>query len=398
LGPSKKTLAEVNDVKLLPRLAVAVLVGVWVSGLASVVRTAAQGQATASTQGKKSGEFFKNVSTSTLKELSVDDFLGTMGVISAALGFDCADCHPGAGTDNVDFVIDSNPRKKTARRMVEMVATINRSNFGGVQRVTCWTCHHGRETPATSIALDTLYDNPNSEVDDIVRPAEGQPSADEILDKYIRALGGAQRLRAVTSFVAKGNSVGYSELGGSGEFTIYAKAPNQRTTLITFKETDRPESVWAFDGRTGWVNTPRGLFGEYELAGEELDGERLEAQLAFPWQIKQALTNWRVGLRRNVGDHDFLIVQGSGPRGLLATMYFDPQSGLLSRLVRYGPSPVGHVLTQVDYGDYREVGGVKFPFEYKFSWLDGRYAAKMKEVKTNVAIDPAIFGKPSARR
>src|SRR6185295_1361058 len=105
---------------------------------------AQRGAPPAPTAGKKAGEYFKNVTTSTLKELSIDDFLAAMGVISGDLGFDCADCHPGAGTDQVDFAIDSNPAKRTARKMIEMVATINRTNFSGVQRVTCYTCHHGR--------------------------------------------------------------------------------------------------------------------------------------------------------------------------------------------------------------------------------------------------------------
>jgi hypothetical protein len=133
------------------------------------------------------------------------------------------------------------------------------------------------------------------------------------------------------------------------------------------------------------------------LIGEELDGARLEAQMAFPGQIKQALSNWRVGLRRTINGRDYLVVQGSGPRQLLATLYFDPDTGLLARLVRYGPSPVGRVPTQVDYSDYRDVGGIKFPFEYQFSWLDGRYTAKLKEIKTNVPIDAARFGRPVSR-
>src|SRR5216117_1670243 len=112
-------------------LAIAGLTSVWLVAFAVVARPAAQGQG-AST-GKKAGEAFKNVTTSTLKELSVDDFLSSMGVISAALGFDCADCHPKAGTDQVDFAIDTTPEKRTARRMIEMVANINRTNFAGVQ-------------------------------------------------------------------------------------------------------------------------------------------------------------------------------------------------------------------------------------------------------------------------
>ena len=164
-----------------------------------------------------------------------------------------------------------------------MVATLNRTNFAGVQRVTCFTCHRGQETPKTTIALDNLYAAPPMEDDDVVLPGVGGPSADQILDKYLQALGGAQRLAGLTSFVATGASLGYGGFGGDGEFTIYAKAPNQRTTLISFKDhPERGDSVWAFDGRTGWIKTPRGLLADYELIGEELDGARLEAQMAFP--------------------------------------------------------------------------------------------------------------------
>ncbi|HMF97002.1 MAG TPA: photosynthetic reaction center cytochrome c subunit family protein [Vicinamibacterales bacterium] len=373
-------------------LAIAVIVVAWASGLIA----AAQGQTPAPAAGKKAGEAFKNVTTSTLKELSVDDFIASMGLISANLGLDCADCHPNAGTDKADFVIDT-PRKITTRRMVEMVAGINRTNFGGVQRVTCWTCHHGRITPSTTISLDAWYDAPNVELDDAVRQEDGQPTADQVLDKYIAALGGAQKLAAVTSFVASGTAIGYGELGGNADFTLMAKSPNQRAILISYKDTQRPSSSWSFDGRNGWIKTPRGLLGDYELIGGELDGARLEAQLSFPGQIKQALTNWRGAATRSIGDRDFVAVQGSGPRGFLATLYFDPKTNLLARVVRYGPSPIGRMPTQIDYADYRDVGGVKFPFEYKFLWLDGRYTAKLSKVEPNVAIDAAKFGRPTVK-
>ncbi len=378
------------------RFTAAGLTAVWLCGFALIVHSSAQTQMPAPPPGAKAGTFFKNVTTSTLKELSVDDFIASMGVLSAGLGLDCADCHPGAGGDQVDWVVDT-PRKRMARRMVEMVATINRTNFGNAQKVTCWTCHHGRLTPATSIALDALYDAPNAEFDDLVTPDSTQTvSAEQILDKYVDALGGAQRVAGVTSFIATGTSVGYGELGGTAQFAIYAKAPNQRTTEITYKDhPERGESIWTFDGRTGWIKTPRALLREYELVGGELDGERFEAQLAFPAQLKQAMNTWRVGAHRSFGDKDYVVVQGSGPRGLLATLYFDPQTNLLARMVRYAPTPIGHLLVQIDYADYRAVNGVKFPFEYRFSWLDGRYTAKLTDIKTNVPIDAAKFAKPA---
>jgi photosynthetic reaction center cytochrome c subunit len=365
------------------------LIGVMLTGRAS-----AQAPAAAAPRAATAGEAFKNVTTSTLKGLTVSDFLGAMGVMAAALGYDCADCHTGAGTDKADWVVDT-PKKVTARKMVEMVAVINRTNFGGAQMVTCWTCHHGRFMPSTTIGLDALYGTPNDERNDIVRPAEGLPSATAILDKYIQALGGAQKLAGLTSYIATGSSVGYEGLGGGGSFQIFAKSPDQRTTQISFKDhPERGDSTRAYNGRAGWIKSPRGLFAEYDLTGSELDGARLDAQLSFPGQIKQVLNNWRVGALDSIGEHEVQVLQGTGPRGFLATLYFDKDSGLLIRLVRYSTSPIGRVPTQIDYSDYRDVGGVKFPFKYTFSWLDGRDSFQLSDVKVNVPIEAAKFGKP----
>jgi len=145
-------------------------------------QSAAQQAAAATGKGLTAGEYFKNVTTSTLKGLTPSDFLGAMGVMTAAVGYDCSNCHPGAGTDAMDWVTDSNPKKVTARKMVEMVATINRQSFSGAQMVTCWTCHHGLDLPTTSIALDKLYGEPNDEKRDVVVAAEGEPPATQILD------------------------------------------------------------------------------------------------------------------------------------------------------------------------------------------------------------------------
>lgn len=363
---------------------------------------AAQVAPTGSTANVKSGVYFKNVTTSTLKDLSVDDFIASMGVISAALGYDCADCHPGAGTDKRNFEVDTIPQKVTARRMIEMVAKLNKDNFAGLQMVTCWTCHRQMERPTTTIGLDHLYDAPFVEDPDIAFNGVGKLTATQILDKYIAAAGGAQRLAGLTSYVATGVSIGYGDFGGDGDYTVYGKAPNMRTTTIGYKEhPDRGTNVWTLDGTRGWIKTARGFLPQFELQGEELTGEKLEAAMAFPGQIKTLLTNWRTGLTRTIDNKDYAIVQGNGPKGPyndeLVTLYFDQETGLLRRMVRLGPSPVGRVPVQTDYLDYRDVNDIKFPFEYKFSWLDGKYSAKIKDIKTNVAIDAAKFGEAALK-
>jgi len=377
-----KRIEERETMKLWSRLILAVATAAIAWGQAPAAKT------------QTAGEAFKNVTTSTLKGLTVRDFLGSMGVMAAALGYDCADCHIAAGTDKVNWEFDT-PKKKTARKMVEMVAVINKTNFAGVQMVTCWTCHHGRFMPSTTIGLDALYGTPNDERNDIVVPGEGQPPATQILDKYIQAVGGAQKLAGLTSYIATGSSLGYEGLGGGGSFQIFAKSPDQRTTLISFKDhPERGDSTRAYNGSAGWIKSPRGLFPAYDLTGSELDGARLDALLSFPGQIKTALSSWRVGALDSIGDKEVQVVQGSGPRGLLATLYFDTKTGLLVRLVRYSASPIGRVPTQIDYSDYRDVNGIKFPFKYTFSWLDGRDSFQLSDVKINVPIEAAKFGKP----
>jgi photosynthetic reaction center cytochrome c subunit len=352
----------------------------------------AGGQAAPQERPQMSEEVFKNVQV--LKGISVDDFMGTMGIMSAALSFCCAECHTGAGTDTVKWELDT-PRKRTARRMVAMVSAINRDNFGGRQVVTCWTCHRGRDRPMVTPSLDTVYGTALLELDDVLARAPGQPSADQILDRYIQAIGGAQRLAGLTSFAARGTSVGFGGFGGGGEVELLAKAPDQRAIRIHFADPERGDSARTYDGRAGWIATPLTVVRQYALSGGELDGARLDAQLSFPGQIKQILGDLRVSSPTIINDREVQVVQGNGSRGLVATLYFDKESGLLVRLVRYGNSPIGRVPTQVDYSDYREVGGIKVPFRWTFAWLDGRDAFELSDVQLNVPIDSAKFGRPA---
>jgi len=318
-----------------------------------------------------------------------------MGIMSAAVGSDCVGCHPSAGTDHVDWALDT-PRKRTARRMVQMVAAINRDNFGGRQVVTCWSCHRGRDRPVTTPTLDTVYGEPTLEFDDVLTPARGVASVDQVLDKYLQAIGGAQNVARMTSFVATGKSVGYRGFGGGGVVEVAAQAPDRRATHISFPEyPDRGVSVRTYNGQTGWIATPLAVVPKYELGGSERDGARLDAMLSFPSQIKQTLTDLRVGLPTTIDDKDVTVLQGNGPNGTLATLYFDDQSGLMVRLVRHGRSPIGRVPTQVDYSDYRDVAGIKFPFRWTFAWLDGRDQFEFGDVKVNVQIPAATFGEPS---
>ncbi len=389
-------------------VSVAAPIAVWLLSIPLAAPQAAPQQ-----KAQMSDVVFKNIQV--LKGIPVDDFLGTMGIMSASVGFDCsAECHNGAGTDKVNWAADDNAKKLVARRMVTMVTKIIKDNFGGRQNVTCWSCHHGRDRPSTTPAMDTVYGQGSTEMDDVITQAPGQPTPDKVLDAYIQALGGAQKLAAIKSYVAKGGSVGFGGFGGGGHVEIDAKFPNQRATYIKFDaSTGRTDSDRVYNGKLGFIKTPLAVLTDYELTGAELDGAMIDAELSFPGQIKQVLTNLKVGQPTAISDlpgpssqtsnqaaaepmQDRLVnvVQGTGPRNLLVTMYFDAQTNLLLRVVRYGRTPIGRVPTQVDYSDYREVSGVKMPFKLTFAWLDGRDAIQLSDVQTNVTIDAAKFERP----
>ena len=75
-------------------------------------------------------------------------------------------------------------------------------------------------------------------------------------------------------------------------------------------------------------------------------------------------------------------------------LYFENESGLLARQVRYANTPIGMVPTEIDYSDYREVAGVKMPFKIVITWTDGQSTIQLNEVQPNAAINPEKFGKP----
>jgi photosynthetic reaction center cytochrome c subunit len=336
---------------------------------------------------------FKNITV--LKGIPVDEFMGTMGLFSAALSFCCKDCHEGAGTSNPHWEADP-PRKVVARRMVQMVAKINQDSFNGRQVVTCWTCHRGAQSPANTPPIDTIYGTPTFTPTDVLPAAPasaGTPPANEILDKYITALGGADNLAKLTSYTAKGTSHLFGEVNADPT-EISAKAPNLLATLVHQREGDMART---YDGRTAWVMLPLTVVGEYPLNASMLDGAKLDAQLSFPGGLRQFFTNWRVSYPTALDGRQVYVVQGSAPSGLVATFYFDKQTGLLTRMVRYAASAVGRVPTQIDLSDYRTVNGVKMPYKWTYGWVSGQEEYTLTDLTPNVAVDNAKFNKPVQR-
>ena len=334
---------------------------------------------------------FKNVQI--LKGIPVDEFMGTMGFFSASLGLNCTDCHVDNSGGDWALYAEDNALKQIARKMMLMVNSINQTNFGGRQVVTCNTCHRGNRMPSVMPSLDLLYSSPPAdEPGNPIQQAPGQPAADQILDKYLRAIGGAERMAALTSLTAQGKYKAYDD-PDQNPMEIYAR-PGQRT-IITRSASG--STTTTFDGRSDWIAAPATdkPVPVLSITGQDLDGVKLESELLFPSRIRQALTNWRVGFPAVIDNHDVNVVQGTTVNGGTATLCFDLETGLLTRLVRFANTPVGRIVTRIDYSDYREIAGVQMPFKWTVTWLDGRSTYEVTSVQPNIAIDSSRFAKPA---
>jgi photosynthetic reaction center cytochrome c subunit len=342
-----------------------------------------------------SDEVFKNVQV--MKGIPVDQFMATMGFFAASLGMSCEDCHMADDRNWAGFAAD-NTRKRMARRMIQMVQKINQDNFGGRQMVSCWSCHRGADAPRTVPDFNVQYGplqppDPNAVI--VQNPLSPMPDA--VFDKYIRAVGGAQKAAALTSFVATGSNVGYGpEAADKRQTEIYATAMPVRRTIII--HTSNGDNTTTYNGANAWYAAPLRPVDVLPLAGQELAGARIDAMLLFPAELKQITPRWRVGSPVTIDDADVDVVQGNTADGIIVSLYFDQKTGLLTRSVRYTDSPVGKIPVQVDYADYRDVNGVKMPFKFTSTWLDGRDTFELTQIRTNVTVEAARFAKPAASK
>lgn len=335
-------------------------------------------------------QVFKKVDI--LRGIPVDEFMDTMGMFSAALSLNCIDCHVPESVGGWERFADETPLKVTTRRMLNMVNEINKTNFKGVRMVTCYTCHRGDLHPKILPNLAAQYATPVDDPNEVViANIPGGPTVDQVFDQYIRALGGAQRLAALTSYSGKGTYIGFETEQTVVPMEIYAKTPAQRAMVVKMAVGD---NVRIWDGRTAWVAGSDKPLPLMSLSGGNLEGAKLDGTLMFPAGLKASFANWRVSAT-GIDDKEVRVLQGTNPRQPPVNFYFDASSGLLVRVLRLVDTAVGRVPTQIDYSDYREVAGVKIPFKWIVTWTNGQSTAQLTEVQPNASIDASRFARPA---
>jgi photosynthetic reaction center cytochrome c subunit len=337
---------------------------------------------------KKAEEQFKNIQV--LKGIPADQLIPAMQFVSTSLGVECEFCHVEGA-----FEKDDKKPKLAARKMMEMMFAINKDNFEGHREVTCYSCHRGSISPVGTplvMAEEPKGIGEAKKAEETKSEGAGkeasEPPAGQLFDKYLQAVGGAAAVEKITSRVMKGTiTFGDRNLA----IDIFSKEPDKR---VSFTHTPDGESVTAFDGQAGWLGIPG--HAVREMHGPDLDGAAIDADLHFAAHLKEMFSEAEVRGTEKVGDHDAYLVIGQRAGKTALRLYFDEQSGLLVRLVRYGDTPLGQMPTQIDYADYRDEGGVKIPFRWTLARPGGRFTIQLSDAKENVPVDDAKFARPPA--
>jgi hypothetical protein len=344
------------------------------------------------------GENKRHTNIQLLKDYPDSQLIPMMNLINASLGVQCNFCHV-FKEGRLEPALDDKPEKKTAREMITMTLAINKANFNGRSEVSCFTCHRGRNNPVGVPALPLPEPAPRQGRG----PGGGQGgqapgggatatapqvTADDVLNKYVAALGGQAAIDKLKTRVMKGT---------------YTTGPNTINLEIDQSGADKIHVVFvspqgtmerAVNGNAGWEKNPRGLS---DLGGAQLAELKTNFALFRDLRLKEQFSRMTVR-KEKLDGKDVNVIAGASQGGKRERLYFDAETGLLLRRISLLQTPIGVVPEQVDYEDYRDVDGVKIPFLVKTAGVDGFWTGtrKFTEIKINTALDDAAFNKPAA--
>ena len=335
-------------------------------------------------------EVFKTVVL--LRGIPVDTFFEVMGTFASSMGNDCTFCHASNAALDKSAFATPTPRLQRARQMIVMMNAINKQYFNGAPRVTCFTCHGGSNRPKADPSFMSQYGEPVLDPDERDFLTDASVNVNQVFDRYLQAIGGADRLARLTSYTAKGTYSGFDTDRSAVPIEIYAKAPAQQTVVVHLTI---GASTRVFDGQNAWVAGPEQPLPLLTLTGGNLDRARLEALANFPAGLRQAYPRWRGG-RTILDDKDVIVLQATSNGQPVVQLYFD-NNGLLVRLLRFTVTPVAFVPTRIDYADYRELPGVgvKVPFTRTLTQTYMQMTLDLTDIQPNAPIDAARFARPA---
>jgi hypothetical protein len=391
-------------------------------------------------------QVFKNIQA--LKGMPSDQLGATMDFFNTSLGVRCDFCHArnAAGT-GLDFPSDAKEEKKTARAMIAMQMDLNSRHLAAFdgERVSCYTCHQGHAGAPhlPRLPLTPQQDRPaggpgggqgngqgtgqgagqgtaggqpggpggqppaagaagqggGQAAPGGGRQAQQRPAAEEVLAKYVAAVGGRDAVAKLRTLVLRGTREGAR--GGPAPYEVTLATPDRLYVVASMPAQGQQPAGEVRQGINGagggWTTNARGARA---LSPAELADLRNAALYMMPIKIAQPFPQMRVLGRARVGEAPAWVLEAKPAANVRQLFFFDQQSGLLLRQMTIRSLFLQDVPEQVDYEDYRDVEGVKLPFTVRTSSTNPNNPValrKFTEIKLNPAVDETIFAMPAPK-
>lgn len=330
---------------------------------------------------KPAEEVYKNIQV--FNGLPASQLDGAMQFMSASLGVGCDHCHTNP------WESDAKTAKIATRRMILMTRNINKENFSNNPAVTCYSCHYGRPHSIPLPGAELLRSMAESEPA-IAKPAS-MPTTDEVINRYTRAIGGEAVIGQMKTRVSRGNLTTENRMTPpvTAPLEVYQQAPNKILTIVNGQRGS--VSYKGFNGTSGWVKDNR---GQRNMEGEDLTGQRREADFFKYLKLRESYPSLRVLGKEKIADREAYVVGATSIDGSREKLYFDVGTGLLIRRYTAFKTVFGTIPEVTDFDDYKEVSGAKLPF--KIIWSRPPFAStrNFTEIKINVPVDDAKFEMP----
>jgi Photosynthetic reaction centre cytochrome C subunit len=406
-------------------------------------------QATDTPKGPTAAEKFKNIQV--LKDVPADQVQPSMQFITAALGVQCDFCHvinqfdkddkrmKQTARDMMRMVTTINQRdfegrnridcaschhgRQTPDRIPPLAAELTPAEAAAFERARQQRMQQiqagqpgqpgapGQPQPAQPAAAAT----PPAQTGAAGQPGQpgqpaGQPGAgpgrggqpgqagpprptetlDQVIDKYVQAIGGREALEKITTRVMTGTVTDRAQQ--TSPFTVQEKLP----ASIRVESTGPRGATVArvSTGSTGWAQTPQGT---RDLEGWQLSQAGRQADLGLPLALKQRYTNLRVVRYGTMDGKDTIVLVGNTAPEVNEQLQFDKESGLLLRRTITTRTPLGQLPEQIDYSDYRDASGVKTPFQIRYATWQNVQTEKFTDVKVNAPVDDTLFARPAPK-
>lgn len=329
---------------------------------------------------KPAEKVYKNIKA--LKGMPAGELDGAMRFMAASLGVGCDFCHVTSEKGHWPMEKDDKEEKGTAREMIQMTKAINHAHFQDHAQVTCATCHHGRNEPLRQPPLAKTSDE-----DALLKKDAALPGVDDVAAKYLTAVGGKDAVDKLTTREVKATIE--TADGRTMRLEMQAKAPDKLVSHLTL-----PNGVAerGFNGKEGWMRNPDGSAGE--LKSLELAQTKRMASFTGELKFKEHYSKTRMVGVVKVGDREAYLVDARDGGGQRERLYFDTQTGLLDRVVAFTHTYLGDLPERIDYDDYREVDGIKFPYTVRRMSSGMELVTKVSEVKHNVPLEDKVFEPP----